>query len=70
MVCERIKDFPNQIIGIAHADDLKVALMIKEMLIERLDITMYSLKNWQRTGCSSGHRWVGVFFSIKGLILM
>ena len=32
IVQQRIKDFPNQIIGITHADDIKAALEVKDIL--------------------------------------
>lgn len=66
MVCERIKDFPNQIIGIAHADDLKVALMIKEMLIERIGHNnVFIEKIGSVLGAHLGIGGVGVFFFNK-----
>src|SRR5699024_1197968 len=36
IVQERIKEFPNQIIGIAHADDLKTALKVKDMIAKEI----------------------------------
>lgn len=37
MVENRIEEFPEQIIGIAHADDLKTALKMKDMIEKRIE---------------------------------
>jgi len=66
IVCERIKDFPNQIIGIAHADDLDVALKLKNMLIERIGHdNIFIEKIGSVLGVHLGIGGVGVFFFNK-----
>lgn len=67
IVEERIKNFPNQIIGIAHADDFQTALEIKDMLIERLGYNKNIIieKIGSVLGSHLGIGGVGVFFFNK-----
>lgn len=67
IVCERAKNFPNQIIGIAHADDLNTALKIKNMLAEKLgnDKDILIEKIGSVLGAHLGIGGVGVFFFNK-----
>jgi len=64
IVEERIKSFPNQIIGIAHADDFETALEIKDMLIEKLGHNKNIIieKIGSVLGSHLGIGGVGVFF--------
>ncbi len=65
-VYERIKDFPNQIIGIAHADDLDVALRLKNMLVEKIGHNnIFIEKIGSVLGAHLGIGGVGVFFFSK-----
>jgi DegV family protein with EDD domain len=65
-VYERIKDFPNQIIGIAHADDLDVALRLKNMLAEKIGHNnIFIEKIGSVLGAHLGIEGVGVFFFNK-----
>ncbi|MCF6463221.1 DegV family protein [Clostridium sp. Cult1] len=67
LVQQRIKEFPNQIIGITHADDLKTALEIKDMIIERIGNNNNILieKIGSVLGSHLGIGGVGVFFFNK-----
>lgn len=64
IVQDRIKEFPNQIIGIAHADDLKTALKIKEMIIEKIgnDNNILIEKIGSVLGSHLGIGGIGVLF--------
>lgn len=61
---ERIKNFPNQIIGIAHADDFQSALEVKDMIIEKLDKNTNIIieKIGSVLGSHLGIGGVGIFF--------
>ena len=66
LVQERIKDFPEQIIGIAHADDLKTALEVKDMIRERIGNNNIIIeKIGSVLGSHLGIGGVGVFFFNK-----
>ncbi|GFN34728.1 DegV family protein [Tepidimicrobium xylanilyticum] len=67
LVQNRIKDFPDQIIGIAHADDLSSALELKDMLIERIGHNCNILieKIGSVLASHIGIGGVGVFFFSK-----
>ena len=66
LVQQRIKEFPNQIIGITHADDLKTALEIKDMIIERIGNNNILIeKIGSVLGSHLGIGGVGVFFFNK-----
>lgn len=67
LVQQRIKEFPNQIIGITHADDLKTALEIKDMIIEKIGNNNNILieKIGSVLGSHLGIGGVGVFFFNK-----
>jgi len=63
LVAERIKEFPDQIIGIAHADDLPAAEEVMKMLKEKIGASKFIV---QKIGCVLGAHLgiggVGVFF--------
>jgi len=63
LVAERIKEFPDQIIGIAHADDLLAAEEVMKMLKEKIGASKFIV---QKIGCVLGAHLgiggVGVFF--------
>lgn len=66
IVQERIKEFPNQIIGISHADDLETALEIKDMIIKRIGNNKIIIeKIGSVLGSHLGIGGVGVFFFNK-----
>ena len=66
IVQERIKEFPNQIIGITHADDINAALTVKEMLSEKLGhANIFTEKIGSVLGSHLGIGGVGVFFFNK-----
>ncbi|HSH35468.1 DegV family protein [Schnuerera sp.] len=67
LVQERIKEFPNQIIGITHADDLKTALEVKDMIIDRIGNNNNILieKIGSVLGSHLGIGGVGIFFFNK-----
>ncbi|MCF6465528.1 DegV family protein [Clostridium sp. Cult2] len=67
IVYQRAKEFPNQIIGITHADDLKTALEIKDMIIEKIGENSNILieKIGSVLGSHLGIGGVGVFFFNK-----
>lgn len=66
IVKQRIKEFPNQMIGIAHADDLNNALAMKEMIIEKLgNCNILIEKIGSVLGTHLGIGGVGVFFFNK-----
>jgi DegV family protein with EDD domain len=66
MVYERIKNFPNQVIGIAHADDLDVALRLKNMLAEKIGHNNIFIERIGSVlGAHLGIGGVGVFFFNK-----
>lgn len=67
IVEERIRNFPNQIIGIAHADDFKSAFEIKDMLLERIGHNKNIIieKVGSVVGTHIGIGGVGVFFFNK-----
>lgn len=63
---QRIREFPNQIIGIAHADDLNNALVLKKMIIEKLgNCNILIAKIGSVLGTHLGIGGVGVFFFNK-----
>lgn len=64
IVEKRIRSFPNQIIGIAHADDFETALEIKDMLIKKLGHNRNIIieKIGSVLGSHLGIGGVGVFF--------
>lgn len=63
LVAERIKNFPNQLVGISHADDLEMAQAIAALLKEKIGITGFMI---EKIGCVLGAHLgiggVGVFF--------
>lgn len=60
---EKIKDFPDQIIGISHADDLKTAQELINLIKQRLgDKKIILNKIGSVLGCHLGIGGVGVFF--------
>lgn len=63
LVKQRIREFPEQVVGISHADDLPAAQEIMTMLREKLGITNFIV---QRIGCVLGVHLgiggVGIFF--------
>lgn len=60
---ERIEKFPNQIIGITHADDLNAALKVKEMISQRIgNDNILIEKIGGVLGSHLGIGGVGVFF--------
>ncbi|CCQ97565.1 DegV family protein [[Clostridium] ultunense Esp] len=67
LVQQRIKEFPNQIIGITHADDLKTALEIKDMITKKIGNNNNILieKIGSVLGSHLGIGGVGVFFFNK-----
>lgn len=63
---ERIKEFPNQIIGITHADDLNAALKVKDMITEKIGHTNIIIeKIGSVLGSHLGIGGVGIFFFNK-----
>lgn len=66
IVQQRIKEFPNQIIGIAHASDLKTALALKDMIIKKIGCNNIMIeKIGSVLGSHLGLGGVGVFFFNK-----
>lgn len=66
LVEERINDFKEQIIGIVHADDFKTALLVKDMIIERLGFdNIFIEKIGSVLATHLGIGGVGVFFLNK-----
>lgn len=66
IVQQRIKEFPNQIIGISHADDLETALEIKDMIIKKIGNNKILIdKIGSVLGSHLGIGGVGVFFFNK-----
>lgn len=66
IVQQRIKDFPNQIIGITHADDIKAALAIKDMIAKKIGHSNVLMeKIGSVLGSHLGIGGVGVFFFNK-----
>ncbi|MBE6082264.1 MULTISPECIES: DegV family protein [Tissierellales] len=63
LVAQRIKNFPNQIVGISHADDLQTAQEVVELLKEKIGISNTMI---EKIGCVLGAHLgiggVGVFF--------
>ncbi|NLP44720.1 MAG: DegV family protein, partial [Peptococcaceae bacterium] len=51
LVAERIKEFPDQIVGIAHADDLPAAEEVMEMLRTKIGASKFIV---QKIGCVLG----------------
>lgn len=63
IVSERIKKFPDQIIGISHADDYETALELKRMLKEKFKDAKFMVnKIGSVLGTHLGIGGVGVFF--------
>lgn len=63
IVEERISDFPNQIIGISHADDINTARELQAMIQARLgDVKIIVNKIGSVLGSHLGIGGVGVFF--------
>lgn len=63
LVEERIRDFPDQIIGITHADDLEAALKVKDMIFNRIgNNNIFIEKIGGVLGSHLGIGGVGVFF--------
>lgn len=63
IVEERIKDFPKQVIGIMHADDLETAKSLEQMIKERIsDVKVIMDKIGSTLGTHLGIGGVGVFF--------
>ncbi|QVK18598.1 DegV family protein [Mycoplasmatota bacterium] len=66
LVEERIKNYPDQTIAIMHANDLEVALVIKQKLIERLGHKDFIIDQiGSAMGTHIGIGGVGVFFFNK-----
>ncbi|NLW40460.1 MAG: DegV family protein [Tissierellia bacterium] len=67
LVQQRIKDFPDQIIGITHADDLKAALEMKDLIVKRIgnEGNILIEKIGSVLGSHLGIGGVGVFFFNK-----
>ena len=66
IVQDRIKEFPNQIIGITHADDINAALAVKEILSESIGHSNILMeKIGSVLGSHLGIGGVGVFFFNK-----
>lgn len=63
LVAQRIKSFPDQIVGISHADDLQTAQEVVELLKEKIGISNTMV---EKIGCVLGTHLgiggVGVFF--------
>lgn len=63
IVSERIKKFPDQIIGISHADDYETALELQKMLNEKFKDAKFMInKIGSVLGAHIGIGGVGVFF--------
>jgi len=63
IVEERIKKFANQIIGIMHANDLDVALILKQKIIERIgEVEIIIDQIGSALGTHIGIGGVGIFF--------
>jgi DegV family protein with EDD domain len=63
---ERVKEFPNQIIGITHADDINAALDVKEMISKKIGHdNIFVEKIGSVLGSHLGIGGVGVFFFNK-----
>lgn len=66
MVTERIRDFPDQILGISHADDLNTALELYEMIKQRIGEKKIIInKIGSVLGSHLGIGGVGIFFFNK-----
>lgn len=66
IVQQRVKEFPNQIIGITHADDIKSALEIKDMIVKNIGNNNILIeKIGSVLGSHLGIGGVGVFFFNK-----
>ncbi len=66
IVQQRIKEFPDQIIGITHADDIKAALEVKDMIAEKIgNSNVLMEKIGSVLGSHLGIGGVGVFFFNK-----
>lgn len=66
IVGQRIKEFPGQVIGIAHADDLSTALELKDMIIEKIgNSNIFIEKIGSVLGSHLGIGGVGIFFFNK-----
>ena len=66
IVEQRIKEFPNQTIGITHADDIKAALEVKDMIIKKTGNNNILIeKIGSVLGSLLGIGGVGVFFFNK-----
>lgn len=60
---ERIKNFPDQIIGISHADDMETAIELKNMILDRIgNVKIIITKIGSVLGSHLGIGGVGVFF--------
>ncbi|SMC82493.1 DegV family protein [Papillibacter cinnamivorans] len=63
LVKQRIRDFPEQIVGISHADDLPAAQEIMDMLREKAGITDFIVERIGSVlGAHLGIGGVGIFF--------
>lgn len=66
LVASRIAEFPDQVIGISHADDLESALLLKKMIIDKIgDKKIMIDKIGSVLGTHLGIGGVGVFFFNK-----
>jgi len=66
LVEERIRDFPDQIIGIMHGDDIELAYELRDLIVERIGEKLFILDQIGSTlGSHLGIRGVGVFFFNK-----
>lgn len=60
---DRISNFPDQIIGISHADDIETAMELQSMIIDRIgDVKIIINKIGSVLGSHLGIGGVGVFF--------
>lgn len=63
ILAERIKDFPDQVIGISHADDLTYAEELKASIVQKLGSNKFILcKIGGVLGSHLGIGGIGVFF--------
>lgn len=66
LVVERIRKFPDQIIGISHADDIETAELLSKMLTDKIGETQIIInKIGSVLGTHIGIGGVGVFFFNK-----